>query len=105
MVRRTDAPDGTVAHAEVRCDDVVLMVASYDAEYQRPPLVGASTGAGPYLVLDDADAVDDLFSRGAAAGGTAVIAPEDPEGGRRARLLDPEGGEWSFRTYATGQAW
>ncbi len=105
MVRRTDAPDGTVAHAEVRCDDVVLMVASYDAEYRRPPLVGASTGAGPYLVLHDAAAVDDRFSRGTAAGGTAVIAPEDTEWGRRARLLDPEGGEWSFGTYAPGQAW
>jgi uncharacterized glyoxalase superfamily protein PhnB len=67
--------------------------------------VGASTGAGLYLVLHDAAAVDDRFSRGTAAGGTAVIAPEDTEWGRRARLLDPEGGEWSFGTYAPGQAW
>ena len=42
VVRRSDAPDGSVAHAEVRCDDVVLMVASYDADYRRPPLVGLS---------------------------------------------------------------
>jgi len=106
VVRRADAADGTVAHAEVRCDDVVVMVASCDADYRRPPLVGASTGGGLYLVLDDAAAVDDRFARGTAAGGTPVIAPEDTEWGtRRARLLDPEGGEWSFGTYAPGQAW
>ena len=106
VVRRADATDGTVAHAEVRCDDVVLMVASHDADYHRPPLVGASTGGGLYLVLDDAASVDDRFARGTAAGGTPVIAPEDTEWGtRRARLLDPEGGEWSFGTYAPGQAW
>ena len=40
VVRRSDGEDGTVAHAEVRCDDVVLMVASYDADYGRAPLVG-----------------------------------------------------------------
>src|SRR3712207_1606575 len=103
--RRADGDDGTVAHAEVRCDDVVLMVAGYDADYRRPPLVGASTGSGLYLVLDDPAEVDDRFARGTAAGGTAVIPPEDTEWGtRRARLLDPQGGEWSFGTYAPGQA-
>lgn len=106
VVRRADAPDGTVAHAEVRRDDVVLMVAGYDADYSRPPLVGASTGGGLYLVLDDAAAVDDGFARAVAAGGTAVIPPEETEWGtRRARFLDPEGGEWSLGTYAPGQAW
>ncbi len=106
VVRRADTADGKVAHAEVRCDEVVLMVASYDADYGRAPLVGVSTGSGLYLVLDDAAAVDDRFARGVAAGGTPVIAPEDTEWGtRRARLLDPEGGEWSFGTYPPGQAW
>ena len=33
-------------------------------------------------------------------------APEDTEWGtRRARLLDPEGQEWSFGTYAPGSTW
>ena len=40
VVRRADTGTGTVAHAELRCDDVVLMVSSYDADYRRPPLVG-----------------------------------------------------------------
>jgi uncharacterized glyoxalase superfamily protein PhnB len=109
VVRRADAEDGTVAHAELRCDDVVLMVASYDAPYQRAPLVGSSTGGGLYLVLDDAAAVDDRYRRGIEAGGTSVFPPEDTEWGtRRARLLDPEGSEWSFGSYAPGapdQGW
>ncbi|MGY1740012.1 MULTISPECIES: VOC family protein [unclassified Blastococcus] len=103
VVRRADGPDGGVAHAELRWDDVVLMVAGYDADYRRPPLVGRSTGGGLYLVLDDAAAVDDGYRRGIEAGGRPVIAPEDTEWGtRRARLLDPEGGEWSLGSYAPG---
>jgi uncharacterized glyoxalase superfamily protein PhnB len=106
VVRRADAPDGSVAHSEVRLDDVVLMVAGYDAEYGRPPLVGRSTGGGLYLVLDSAADVDERYARAVAAGATPVFPPEDTEWGtRRARLLDPEGGEWSLGSYAPGQAW
>jgi uncharacterized glyoxalase superfamily protein PhnB len=103
VVRRTDAEDGRVAHSGLRCDDVVLMVASYDADYQRPPLVGRSTGGGLYVALDDAAAVEDRYRRGIEAGGRPVFPPEDTAWGtRRARLLDPEGGEWSFGSYAPG---
>jgi uncharacterized glyoxalase superfamily protein PhnB len=105
VVRRADAEDGSVAHSELRCDDVVLMVSSYDADYQRPPLVGRSTGGGLYLVLDDPAAVEDRYRRGIEAGGSPVFPPEDTAWGtRRARLLDPEGGEWSFGSYAPGKA-
>jgi len=104
VVRRAEAEDGSVAHSELRFDDVVLMVSSYDADYQRPPLVGRSTGSGLYLVLDDAAAVEDRYRRGIQAGGSAVFPPEDSAWGtRRARLLDPEGGEWSLGNYAPGE--
>ena len=103
VLRQAGGGDGTVTHAEVRCDDVVLMVASYDADYRRAPLAGPSTGSGLHLVLDDAADVDDRFARRVAAGGTAVLAPQDTEWGtRRARVLDPEGQEWSSGTYAPG---
>ena len=106
LVRRADGEEGSVTHAEVRCDDVVLMVARGAAGYTRPPLVGLSTGLGLHLVLDAAADVDDRFARAVAAGGTAVFAPEDTEWGtRRARVLDPEGQEWSSGTYAPGLTW
>ena len=63
------------------------MVASDDAEYQRPPLVGRSTGQGLYLLIDD---VDIFYRKAVAAGGTSVIEPEDTEwGARRAESAGP----------------
>ena len=103
VVRRQDEPPGRVLHAEIRLGDAVVMVASDDAEYTRPPLVGASTGQGLYLLVDD---VDDLAARAVHAGATLVIAPEDTSwGSRRARVVDPQGREWSFGTYEPGVAW
>jgi uncharacterized glyoxalase superfamily protein PhnB len=100
VVRRQDGPSGQVLHAEVRLGDAVLMVASDDAEYQRPGLVGRSTGQGLYLLVDD---VDDFYRKAVAAGGTSVIEPESTEwGARRARVLDPQGQEWSAGTYEPG---
>jgi uncharacterized glyoxalase superfamily protein PhnB len=103
IVTRQDGPDGTVQHAEARLGDAVVMVASFDEDYDVPPLRGRSTGRGLYLVTDD---VEGLHDRAVAAGGRSVIAPESTEwGSRRARVLDPEGGEWSFGSYAPGRGW
>jgi uncharacterized glyoxalase superfamily protein PhnB len=102
-VRRQDDADGRVAHAETRLGDVVLMVSSFDADYETPRLVGRSTGRGLYLLVDNVDA---LYASAIDAGGESVFAPEDTEwGSRRARVLDPEGGEWSFGTYEPGGTW
>ncbi len=70
MVRRTDAPDGTVAHAEVRCDDVVLMVASYDAIGHVP--------RGVMRQLEDRMQAVEQKVRGAADSSRARTAPENP---------------------------
>jgi uncharacterized glyoxalase superfamily protein PhnB len=103
VVRRQDGDDGRVLHAEVRFGDVVLMVASNDAAYVRPPLLGRSTGQGLYLLVDE---VDQIHRRAVEAGGRSVFPPEDTEWGtRRARVLDPEGVEWSFGTYEPGATW
>ena len=53
VVRRQDGANGEVLHSEVRLGDVVLMVASNDAAYVQPPLVGRSTGQGLYLLVDE----------------------------------------------------
>lgn len=86
--------------------DVVLMVATADAAYAVPPLVGRSTGGGLYLWVAEPSEVDDWWSRAVGAGAQEVIAPEDTEWGtRRSRVLDPEGHEWSVGTYRPGSTW
>ena len=106
VVTRQDGPAGRVLHAEVRWGNVVLMVASADADYGVPPLVGRSTGGGLYLWLPAPDDVDAWCSRAVAAGAREVIAPVDTEWGtRRSRVLDPEGHEWSAGTYRPGSNW
>lgn len=103
VVARLDAPDGLVAHAEVRYGDVVLMVASADAEYDTPRLVGRSVGSGLYVAVNEPADVDAWYERAVAAGAKKVFAPEDTEWGtRRARVLDPAGYEWSVGTYRPG---
>ncbi|HSF37500.1 MAG TPA: VOC family protein [Nocardioides sp.] len=106
VVARQDDSAGNVLHAEVRSGDVVLMVATADAPYETPPLVGRSTGGGLYLWFADPALVDDWCARAVGAGAREVIAPEDTEWGtRRARVLDPEGHEWSVGTYRPGSTW
>ena len=106
VVARQDGPDGRVAHAEVRMGEIVLMLADADDQYTVPPLRGVSSGSGLYLLLGTAADVDDWYLRAVEAGGRTVIPPEDtPWGSRRARVLDPEGHEWSAGTYQPGQAW
>lgn len=77
VLQRQDGPGGEVVHCELRLDDAVVMLASADAEYDVPPLIGQSTGVGVYLVTGD---VDGMFSRALGAGGIAVIAPSTPDG-------------------------
>ncbi|WP_290060117.1 VOC family protein [Amycolatopsis solani] len=106
VVTRQDGDDGSVRHAEVRLGGIVLMLATADASYDRPRLIGQSTGDGLYLWADTPERVDAWFALGVAAGATAVITPEDTEWGtRRARLLDPGGKEWSIGTHRPGAAW
>lgn len=103
VVVRQDGPDGRVTHSELRMDEVVVMLASDDSDYVVAPLVGRSTGAGLYVVVDD---VDRLYAAAVNAGGASVFPPEDTEWGtRRARVLDPGGREWSFGTYEPGIGW
>lgn len=103
IIRRQDGPAETVLHAEVRMGEAVLMVASNDADYQRPALIGRSTGQGLYLFFEDVEA---FHRRALAAGGTSVIEPEEtPWGTRRSRVLDPQGQEWTAGTYQPGADW
>ena len=65
-----------------------------------PILVGRPTGQGLYLLVDN---VDVFYRNAMAAGGTSVIEPVSTDwGDGRARVLDPQGQEWSAGTYEPG---
>jgi uncharacterized glyoxalase superfamily protein PhnB len=70
----------------------------------RPTAHGpGSTGRGLYLLVEDVGA---LFTAAVDAGATGVLAAETTEwGSERARVLDPEGHEWSFGTHEPGGSW
>ncbi|WP_428340976.1 VOC family protein [Mycobacterium sp.] len=103
VVREQTGDDGTIVHSEVRNGDTVLMVASNDQPYQHAPLLGQSTGAGLYLLVEDVEAI---YRQAVTAGATPVIEPERTDwGSSRARVLDIEGYEWSFGTYEPGEQW
>ncbi len=106
IVARQDDEHGGVAHAEVRYGDAVLMLASADTDYDAPALKGQSVGGGLYLCLPTASDVDGWHDRAVEAGAQTVFPPEQTEWGtRRARVLDPEGHEWSVGTYRPGESW
>lgn len=101
IVRRIDDDGGRVLHAEVRLGQAVVMVSNNDDDFDDTVLVDRPSAHGLYLMVDDVDA---LYARAVAAGATPVIPPEDTEWTtRRARVLDPEGNEWTFGSYEPGQ--
>ncbi len=87
--------DGVVQHAELLWPlggGVMLGAARTDDLVARP---GTSS---VYVVTDDPDA---LHARAVAAGAEVVSPPKDTDyGSRDVTFRDPEGGIWSFGTYA-----
>jgi uncharacterized glyoxalase superfamily protein PhnB len=102
VTTRQDGEQG-VMHAELALGDAAVMLATADEPYEVPALKGRSTGHGLYLLVED---VRGAHSAAVRAGGRSVLEPEQTEWGtERARVLDPEGYEWSFGTYQPGGSW
>lgn len=88
-LRRMDMPDGSVAHAEVKIDDTVIMFAQASAEYPAFP-------AWLHVYVPD---VDETYRRALAAGGRSVQEPVqagDPD--KRSGVVDPSGNTWWIAT-------
>jgi uncharacterized glyoxalase superfamily protein PhnB len=93
---RHDAPDGRVAHAELRLGHGLLMVGSGESAPTREP-DPARAWSGLYVVIDDLEA---HCERARAAGATITQEPRDTDyGSREYAALDLEGKVWSFGTY------
>ena len=81
------APDGAIAHVEVRIDDTILMLGQSR---------GGGTGAHVHVYVPD---VDLSFEKAREAGGKVVqelVKKDDPD--RRGGITDPSGITWWLAT-------
>ena len=94
--------EGTVLHAQLVKDDVMIMLGSVrdDAfgRLQRPPASPeAACTQSPYVVVDDPDV---HYARAVAAGAEIVVEIADQDhGGRMYSCRDTEGHVWNFGSY------
>jgi uncharacterized glyoxalase superfamily protein PhnB len=91
-----DAPDGSVAHAEMKLGDGVFMFGE-----DKPDRWGERSGLGwCYVGGEDLD-IDALHASAVAAGAKIEMPPTDQDyGSRDFSARDLEGNLWSFGTYA-----
>jgi uncharacterized glyoxalase superfamily protein PhnB len=87
---RTVRPDGSIANAEVRIGDSMVMVAQARNPWKPMP-------SGFYLYVPDTDGT---YKAALAAGGVSVLEPSDQfYGDRNAGVRDPWGNHWWIATH------
>lgn len=95
---RMKAPDGRVAHAELKLGDSVFMLSDEYPEMKclSPKTIGGSP-VSMYVYVDD---VDSIFNK-AISSGAKVLDPVKDQfwGDRQGRLEDPFGHLWSIATH------
>jgi PhnB protein len=89
-LRRFDAPDGKIMHAEVRIDDTVVMIADAGGAYHAFPV-------WLHVYVPDAQAT---YKKALAAGGASVQEPVHKPGDPdlRGGVKDPCGNTWWIST-------
>lgn len=90
---RLTAPDGSIAHAQMRFGPATIMMAeeSVEAGFLSPLALGG-TSVVLHLHVDDVDAV---AARAVEAGATILRPPRDEmHGERQCKLRDPFGHAW-----------
>jgi PhnB protein len=89
-LRRFDAPDGKIMHAEVRIDDTVVMIADAGGAYPAFPV-------WLHVYVPDAQAT---YKKALAAGGVSVQEPAHKPGDPdlRGSVKDPCGNTWWVST-------
>jgi PhnB protein len=95
---RMPAPDGSIAHAEVKIGDSPVMLADEmpGMEFKSPPSIGGS----PVGILVYVEEVDACAAKAVAAGATVVRPVQDQfYGDRSGTFLDPFGHIWTIATH------
>lgn len=98
QVMKLDMPDGSIAHAEIRIGDSIVMMSEENPEWgtQSPQSLG---GSPVFLMIYVPDA-DAAFARAISAGATAVKPVEDQfYGDRSGTVQDPYGYQWTLATH------
>lgn len=86
---RSNGPDGSVAHAQLKIGDSMVMMGQAKDEWKPMPCM-------LYLYVEDVDA---WFDRAVQAGGTVVREVTDEAYGDRAGgVRDPVGNQWWLAT-------
>jgi uncharacterized glyoxalase superfamily protein PhnB len=101
---RVPGPDGSIAHAELRLGNGLIMLGSSkdDDLGLTSPRNLARVTQGIYVALED---IDEHYRRARAAGAEIVRELADTEYGSREYLArDLEGHLWSFGTYRPAEA-
>jgi uncharacterized glyoxalase superfamily protein PhnB len=94
-------PDGTIAHAELRLGDGLIMLGSGAADLQDPPAEPRAARFTLYVAVAEVDA---LHARARAAGADVSELFEQDYGSRDFNARDLEGNHWSFGTYVPPHA-
>jgi PhnB protein len=97
-VLRMPMPDGSIAHAEVKIGDSVVMMGEENPAWgNKSPQALGGTPAGLMIYVPDCDAV---FNRALAAGATVMKPLADQfYGDRSGTVIDPFGHAWTVATH------
>lgn len=96
-VSRMTAPDGSIAHAEIRIGDSVIMLGEENPAWgvKSPATLGGTHGS-LHIYVDNADAA---FDQALKAGATVRMPLENAFwGDRYGKVTDPFGHEWGIAT-------
>jgi len=95
---RMDAPDGRIAHAEIRVGNSMLMLA--DEAPERGFNSAKSLGSTPVSLMLYTDDVDSMVKSAVQLGATATRPVEDQfYGDRMGTIVDPFGHIWHIATH------
>ncbi len=96
-VMRLTAPDGTIAHAEMKIADHIFMLTEEDPEHNASPQTLGGTSVIIHLFTPDVDA----FAEEAVKAGAEIIFPVKLQfyGAKSGRIKDPFGHQWIIATH------
>ena len=99
-VTRAPGPGGTIAHAEIRIGNSLIMLNDQMGGGKSLKAIGGSP-VSMWLYVEDCDA---LFNRAVAAGGKVAPGPmgalaDQFWGDRTGVVIDPEGYSWTIATH------